>query len=167
MGWSNTAPVPAAGSDWVEQGTTKYEDNNVVITSVVSCGRLSGKGFAVKAVITYASNRYSITELNLQCDIGNVSGENDSSFKGTAGRTTTFTLYFTGEADPGVTITVIIRGPGSTTYGGRMSFTAPALAGNTVWVKVGGAWKEGQVKIRVDGVWKDAMTKIKAGGAWK
>ena len=168
MAWSKTAPTLAAGSEWVQQGTTKYQDNNVTITSVVSCGRLSGKGFAVQAVITYASARNYVTDLNLQCNIGDVTGEVDSSFKGTANATRTFTLYFTGEADPGTTITVLIYGQGRpSAYGGSMSFTAPELAGNTVFIKANGVWKEGQVKINVNGVWKDAMTKLKTGGAWK
>ena len=168
MAWSKTAPTLAAGSEWVQQGTTKYQDNNVTITSVVSCGRLSGKGFSVQAVITYASARNYVTDLNLQCNIGDVTGEVDSSFKGKANTTTTLTLYFTGEADPGTTITVLIYGPGRPgAYGGSMSFTAPELAGNTVFIKVNGVWKEGQVKINVNGVWKDAMAKFRTGGTWK
>ena len=38
-------------------------------------------------------------------------------------------------------------------------FTAPALLGLTVFLKVGGVWKPAQVKVKVGGVWKDAVAK--------
>ena len=36
----------------------------------------------------------------------------------------------------------------------EISFTASALLDSTVYIKVGGAWKEGQLKINVGGAWK-------------
>ena len=48
------------------------------------------------------------------------------------------------------------------------AFAAPALLGPTVYIKVGGAWKQAKsVYIRVSGAWKDALAKIKVGGSWK
>ena len=50
----------------------------------------------------------------------------------------------------------------------EISFTAPALLGPTVYIKVGGTWKQAtSVYIRVSGAWKDALVKIKVGGSWK
>ena len=49
----------------------------------------------------------------------------------------------------------------------KVSFTAPAPLGATVFLKVGGVWKPVQVKVKIGGVWKDAVAKFKAGGTWK
>lgn len=40
-------------------------------------------------------------------------------------------------------------------------------SGNTVYVKVAGVYKEGQLFIKVDGSWKQAEPNVKVSGTWK
>ena len=47
------------------------------------------------------------------------------------------------------------------------TFTAPALLGASIYVKIGGVWKSAQIKVKVGGIWKDAVAKINVGGTWK
>lgn len=167
MAWSTTPPELPSGSEWTQVGTTIYEDNNTRITSVVYCARLNGKGFALKVEETRIHIRFNFTDLYLRCDIGGVTGTPETGIKGTSSNGST-TAYFTGEAAAGVQITVTVSSTG-TNYDtrDRFTFTAPALLGATVFLKVGGVWKPAQVKVKVGGVWKDAVAKIKVGGTWK
>ena len=49
-----------------------------------------------------------------------------------------------------------------------VTLTVPEPVGDTLYIKVGGAWKQAtSVYIRVSGAWKDGQLKIKTGGAWK
>ena len=78
-------------------------------------------------------------------------------------------IYYTGTAAAGVTVKVTVgynQDVGSSLQ--TVSFTAPELLGPTVYIKVGGAWKQAMsVYIRVSGAWKDALVKINVGGSWK
>lgn len=167
MAWSTTPPELPGGSEWTQVGTTSWGNNNLEITSVVSVARLNGKGFAVQVVETRKHDRYNFTDLYLRCDIGGVAGTPETGIKGTSSNGST-TAYFTGEAAAGVTVDVVVgfRADISSSLK-TVSFTAPALLGLTVFLKVGGVWKPAQVKVKVGGVWKDAMVKIKVGGTWK
>lgn len=167
MAWSRTAPELPSGSEWTQVGTTSWGNNNLDITSVVSVARLNGKGFAVQVVETRQHYRYNFTDLYLRCDIGGVTGTPETGIKGTSSNGST-TAYFTGEAAAGVTVDVVVgfRADISSSLK-RVSFTAPALLGSTVYFKVSGVWKRAQIKVKVGGVWKDAVAKIKVGGTWK
>ena len=58
----------------------------------------------------------------------------------------------------------------STMSGGyyTLSSKTPVENAGVVNVKVGGAWKEGQVFVKVAGAWKEAETvNVKVGGTWK
>lgn len=167
MAWSQTAPTLPGGSEWVQVGTTIYQDNNTQISSVVYCARMNGNGFALKVEESRIHIRFDITNLYLRCDIGGVAGEPETGIKGTKNNGST-TAYFVGEAAAGVQITVTVSYNG-TNYDtrDRFTFTAPELLGATVFLKVGGVWKPAQVKVKVGGVWRDAVAKIKVGGTWK
>ena len=168
MGWSTSAPTLPGGSAWTKVGTTTYQDNNTTITSVVYCARLNGQGFALKVEETRSHYRYNFTDLYLRCDIGGVTGTPETGIKGTSGNGST-TAYFTGEAAAGVQITVTVSLSGSNyDTRDRFTFTAPELLGPTVYIKVGGTWKQAaSVYIRVSGAWKEGQLKIKVGGEWK
>lgn len=167
MAWSTTPPELPGGSEWTQVGTTSWGNNNLEITSVVSVARLNGKGFAVQVVETRRHDRYNFTDLYLRCDIGGVTGTPETGIKGTSSNGST-TAYFTGEAAAGVTVDVVVgfRADISSSLK-KVSFTAPALLGATVFLKVGGVWRPAQVKVKVGGVWRDAVAKIKVGGTWK
>ena len=168
MGWSTSAPTLPGGSAWKKVGTTTYQDNNTTITSVVYCARLNGQGFALKVEETRAHAKFNFTDLYLRCDIGGVTGTPETGIKGTSGNGST-TAYFTGEAAAGVQITVKVSFSG-TDYDtrDRFTFTAPALLGPTVYINVGGAWKQASaVYVKSSGAWKEGQLKINVGGAWK
>ena len=167
MAWSRTAPELPSGSEWTQVGTTSWENNNLKITSVVYTARLNGKGFAVKVAETRQHYRYNFTDLYLRCDIGGVGGEPETGIKGTSSNGST-AAYFIGEAAAGAAVDVIVGFQASNSSSLKtVSFTAPALLGATVFLKVGGVWKPAQVKVKVGGVWRDAVAKIKVGGTWK
>lgn len=166
MAWSQTAPTLPSGSEWMQVGTTTYQDNNTQITSVVYCARLNGNSFALKVEESRIHIRFNFTDLYLRCDIGGVTGEPETGIKGTSGNGST-TAYFVGEAAAGVQITVTVSSTG-TNYDtrDRFTFTAPELLGSTVFLKVGGTWKQTML-YRKGGAWKNALAKFKSEGAWK
>ena len=166
MAWSTTPPELPGGSEWTQVGTTSWGNNNLDITSVVYTARLNGNGFAVKVVETRQHYRYNFTDLYLRCDIGGVTGTPETGIKGTRGNGST-TAYFTGEAAAGVTVDVVVGFQAEISSSlKKVSFTAPALLGATVFLKVGGVWKRATL-YRKGGTWKNALAKFKAGGIWK
>ena len=168
MAWSQTAPELPSGSAWEQEKSVSGRANHWSLTGKLYIARLNGRQFAVKAELTSANGSYGTyyppSKWTLRCDIGGVSGTEDTSFDVSKGTTT---FYFVGEAGEGVNITVKVGGVGAAVAVQTATFTAPVLFGATVYVKIGGVWKPAQVKVKVGGVWKDAVAKIKVGGTWK
>ena len=171
MAWSMTAPSLPSGSSWVKTGTISISNNQLDVTGTVFCARLADQGFALKIVET---RTFHLTNPNFtdfyktyhRCDVAGVTGEayTESNF-GNSGSTKTY--YFTGIAAAGAAVKVVV-GVKADSVTQEISFTAPALLGPTVYIKVGGTWKQAaSVYIRVSGAWKDAPVKIKVGGSWK
>ena len=166
-----TAPSLPSGSSWVKKGTISISNNQLDVTGTVFCARLADQGFALKIVET---RTFHLTNPNFtdfyktyhRCDVAGVTGEayTESHF-GNSGSTKTY--YFTGIAAAGAAVKVVV-GVKADSVTQEISFTAPALLGPTVYIKVGGTWKQAtSVYIRVSGAWKDALVKIKVGGSWK
>ena len=171
MGWSLTAPTLPGGSEWVQKDTISIHNNQLDITGTVFCARLDDQGFAIKIVETRA---FHLTNPNFtdfyktyhRCDVAGVTGEayTESHFGNSGG---TKTYYFTGIAAAGAAVKVVVSVKADSVTQ-EISFTAPALLGPTVYIKVGGTWKQAaSVYIRVSGAWKDALAKINVGGSWK
>ena len=171
MGWSLTAPTLPSGSEWVQKGTISIRNNQLDVTGTVFCARLDDQGFALKIVEKRA---FHLTNPNFtdfyktyhRCDVAGVTGSayTESHF-GNSGSTKTY--YFTGIAAAGAAVKVVV-GVKADSVTQEISFTAPALLGPTVYIKVGGTWKQAtSVYIRVSGAWKDALAKINIGGSWK
>lgn len=171
MSWSLTAPELPGGSDWAQVGTISISNNQLDVTGTVFCARLDDQGFALKIVET---RTFHLTNPNFtdyyktyhRCDVDGVTGEayTESRF-GNSGSTKTY--YFTGTAASGASIKVVV-GVKVDTATQEISFTAPALLGPTVYVKVSGAWKKASaVYVKNSGEWKAGQLKIKTGGAWK
>ena len=168
MGWSTSAPTLPAGSAWAQVGTTSVETNNLKITSTIYAARLDGNGFAVRVTETRTFYKSYFDQTYHRCDIGGVTGTAyTGSWPANSGDTVSY--YFTGEAAAGTSITVTVGRQADSTGDMKAStFAAPALLGPTVYIKVGGTWKQAtSVYIRVSGAWKDALAKIKVGGSWK
>ena len=168
MGWSTSAPTLPAGSAWAQVGTTSVETNNLKITSTIYAARLDGNGFAVRVTETRTFYKSYFNQTYHRCDIGGVTGTAyTGSWPANSGDTVSY--YFTGEAAAGASITVTVGRQADSTGDMKAStFTAPALLGPTVYIKVGGTWKQAtSVYIRVSGAWKDAPVKINVGGSWK
>ena len=168
MGWSTSAPTLPGGSAWVQVGTTSVETNNLKITSTIYAARLDGNGFAVRVTETRTFYKSYFNQTYHRCDIGGVTGTAyTGSWPANSGDTVSY--YFTGEAAAGASITVTVGRQADSTGDMKAStFAAPALLGPTVYIKVGGTWKQAaSVYIRVSGAWKDALVKIKVGGTWK
>lgn len=168
MAWSQTAPTLPSGSAWEQEKNVSGVSNHWRLTGKLYIARMNGRQFAIKAVLTSDNGEYGTyyppEKWKLRCDIGGVTGTEDTSFE-VVKETTTF--YFVGEAGDGVNITVNVGGVGDVVAVQTATFTAPALFGATVYVKSGGVWKPAQVKVKVGGVWKDVVAKIKVGGTWK
>ena len=171
MAWSMTAPSLPSGSSWVNKGTISISNNQFDVTGTVFCARLADRGFALKIV---EKRIFHLTNPNFtdfyktyhRCDVAGVTGEayTESHF-GNSGSTKTY--YFTGIAAAGAAVKVVV-GVKADSVTQEISFTAPALLGPTVYIKVGGTWKQAaSVYIRVSGAWKDALAKINVGGSWK
>ena len=168
MGWSTSAPTLPSGSSWAQVGTTSVETNNLKITSTIYAARLDGNGFAVRVTETRTFYKSYFNQTYHRCDIAGVTGTAyTGSWPANSGDTVSY--YFTGEAAAGTSITVTVgRQADSTDDMKASTFTAPALLGPTVYIKVGGTWKKAtSVYIRVSGAWKDALVKINVGGSWK
>lgn len=168
MGWSTSAPTLPSGSAWAQVGTTSVETNNLKITSTIYAARLDGNGFAVRVTETRTFYKSNFNQTYHRCDIGGVTGTAyTGSWPANSGDTVSY--YFTGEAAAGASITVTVGRQADSTGDMKAStFAAPALLGPTVYIKVGGTWKQAaSVYIRVSGAWKDALVKIKVGGSWK
>lgn len=168
MAWSTTAPELPSGSAWEQEKSVSGRANHWSLSGKLYIARLNGRQFAVKAELTSDNGSYETyyppSKWTLRCDIGGVAGTADTSFDVSKGTTT---FYFVGDAGEGVNITAKVGGVGAAVAVQTATFTAPALLGLTVFLKVGGVWKPVQAKVKVGGVWKDAMVKIKVGGTWK
>ena len=168
MGWSTSAPTLPSGSSWAQVGTTYVETNNLKITSTIYAARLDGNGFAVRVTETRTFYMSYFDQTYHRCDIGGVTGTAyTGSWPANSGDTVSY--YFTGEAAAGASITVTVGRQADSTGDMKAStFTAPALLGPTVYIKVGGAWKKAsKVYVKSSGAWKEGQLKINVGGAWK
>lgn len=170
MGWSTSAPTLPSGSSWVQKGTTSWENNHTRIASTVSVARLDGDQIAVRITETRTKiGSYWQTDNYMRVDIGGVTGTAyTTAWSASSG--VAKSIYYTGNAAAGVTVKVTVgyRQDVSSSLK-TVSFTAPELLGNAVWVNVGGTWKKSKavyVKL-VSGVWKKARVKINVGGTWK
>ena len=168
MGWTQTAPELPSGSAWEQEKSVYGSANHWSLSGKLYIARLNGRQFAIKAELTSGNGEYGTyyppEKWTLRCDIGGVTGTADTSFGVSKGKTT---FYFVGEAGEGVTITAKVGGVGAAVAVQTATFSAPALLGSTVFLKVGGVWKSAQIKVKIGGVWKDAVAKIKVGGTWK
>lgn len=167
MAWSQTAPVLPSGSAWEQEKSVSGVANHWSLSGKLYIARLNGRQFAVKAELTSGNGSYGTyyppAKWKLRCDIGSVTGTEDTSFGVTKGTTT---FYFVGEAGEGVTITANVGGVDIPVATQTATFTAPALLGSTVYFKVSGVWKQATL-YRKGGAWKNALAKFKAGGTWK
>lgn len=168
MAWSQTAPELPSGSAWEQEKSVSGRANHWSLAGKLYIARLNGRQFAIKAELTSGDGSYGTyyppEKWKLRCDIGGVTGTEDTSFDVSKGTTT---FYFVGEAGEGVTIAAKVGCVNNVVDVQTATFTAPALLGATVFIKTGGGWKPAQVKVKTGGVWKDAVAKIKVGGTWK
>ena len=168
MAWSTTAPTLPNGSSWEEKGTTSWENNNIRIVSTVSVARLDGDQIAVRITETRTKiGTYWQTDNYMRVDVGGVTGTAyTTAWSASSG--VAKSIYYTGTAAAGATIDVIVGYPGVSASLKTVSFTAPELLGNAVWVNVGGTWKQAsKVYVKSSGAWKEGQLKINVGGAWK
>ena len=111
MAWSQTAPELPSGSAWEQEKSISGWSNHWNFTGKLYIARLNGRQFAVKAVLTSTNGSYGTyyppSKWKLRCDIGDVTGTEDTSFDVSKGTTT---FYFVGEAGEGVNITVKVGG---------------------------------------------------------
>ena len=168
MGWSTSAPTLPSGSSWAQVGTTYVETDNLKITSTIYAARLDGNGFAVRVTETRTFYKSYFDDTYHRCDIAGVTGTAyTGSWPANSGDTVSY--YFTGEAAAGASIKVTVGRKADSTGDMKSStFSAPALLGPTVYIKVGGAWKKAsKVYVKSSGTWKEGQLKINVGGAWK
>ena len=168
MAWSTTPPELPSGSAWEQEKSISGVANHWSFSGKLYIARLNGRQFAVKAELTSGNGSYGTyyppEKWKLRCDVGDVTGTENTSFDVSKGTTT---FYFVGEAGEGVTITVKVGGVNASVAVQTATFAAPALLGASIYVKIGGVWRPAQVKVKVGGVWRDAVAKIKVGGTWK
>ena len=169
MGWSTSAPTLPSGSAWAQVGTTSWENNNIKITSVVYVARLENEGIAVRITETRTQQgTYWQTDNYMRVDVGGTTGTAyTTAWDADSG--VAASIYYTGTAAAGATINVIVGFREDTSDSLKsVSFAAPALLGPTVYINVGGTWKQAsKVYVKSSGAWKEGQLKIKTGGAWK
>ena len=167
MAWSQTAPELPSGSAWEQEKSVSGRANHWSLSGTLHIARLNGRQFAIKAELTSGNGSYGTYyppgKWTLRCDIGGVTGTENTSFDVSKGTTT---FYFIGEAGEGVNITVKVGGVGAAVAVQTTTFTAPALLGSTLYFKVGGTWKQATL-YRKGGNWKNALAEFKTGGTWK
>lgn len=169
MGWSTSAPTLPNGSEWAQVGTTSWNNNHIRIVSTVSVARLDGDQIAVRITETRTQHgTYWQKDNYMRVDVGGTTGPAyTTAWSASAG--VAASIYYTGTADSGETVEVTVgfRQDTSSTLK-TVSFAAPALLGPTVYIKVGGAWKQASaVYVKSSGAWKEGQLKINVGGAWK
>ena len=169
MGWSTWAPTLPSGSSWVQKGTTFWENNHIRIASTVSVARLDGDQIAVRITETRTQQDiYWQTDNYMRVDVGGTTGTAyTTAWDADSG--VAKSIYYTGTAAAGATIKVIVGYRSDTSDSLKsVSFAAPALLGPTVYIKVGGTWKQAsKVYVKSSGAWKEGQLKINVGGAWK
>lgn len=167
MAWSQTAPELPSGSAWEQEKSIYGRANHWSLSGTLHIARLNGRQFAIKAELTSGDGSYGTyyppEKWKLRCDIGGVTGTEDTSFEVSKGTTT---FYFVGEAGEGVTIAAKVGCVNDVVAVQTATFTAPALLGSTLYFKVGGTWKQATL-YRKGGAWKNALAEFKTGGIWK
>lgn len=161
MAWSTTAPELPSGSAWEQEKSVSGSANHWSLSGTLYIARLNGNQFAIKAELTSANGTYGTyyppSNWKLRCDIGGVTGTEDTSF-GVSKGTTTF--YFVGEAGEGVTITANVGGVDAAVAVQTATFTAPALFGDVLYLNVNGTAKQvTRVLLNVNGTAKEALVK--------
>ena len=161
MAWSTTAPELPSGSAWEQEKSVSGTANHWSHSGKLYIARLNGRQFTVKAELTSGNGSYGTyyppEKWKLRCDIGGVTGTEDTSFGVTKGTTT---FYFVGEAGEGVTITANVGGVGAAVAVQTATFTAPALFGDILYLNVNGAAKQvTRVLLNVNGTAQEALVK--------
>ena len=161
MAWSQTAPELPSGSAWEQEKSISGAANHWKITGKLYIARLNGRQFAVKAELTSGNGEYGTyyppTNWKLRCDVGDVTGTEDTSFEVSKGTTT---FYFVGEAGEGVTITAKVGGVSGAVAVQTATFTAPALLGDILYLNVNGTAKQvKRVLLNVNGTAQEALVK--------
>ena len=169
MGWSLTAPTLPNGSSWETEGTTFWENNHIRIASVVYVARLENEGIAVCITETRTQQGiYWQTDNYMRVDVGGTTGTAyTTAWDANSGDAES--IYYTGTAAAGVTVKVTVGYNQDVSSSLQtVSFAAPALLGPTVYINVGGTWKQAsKVYVKSSGAWKEGQLKINVGGAWK
>ena len=161
MAWSKTAPTLPSGSAWEQEKSISGAANHWKITGKLYIARLNGRQFAVKAELTSGNGEYGTyyppTNWKLRCDVGDVTGTEDTSFEVSKGTTT---FYFVGEAGEGVTITAKVGGVDAAVAVQTATFTAPALLGDILYLNVNGTAKQvTRVLLNINGTAQEALVK--------
>ena len=142
MAWSISAPTLPSGSVWEQKGTTSWANNHIKITSTVSVARLDGDQIAVRITETRTQvGTYWQTDNYMRVDIGGTTGTAYTT-AWSANSGVAKSIYYTGTAAAGATITVIVGYPGVSGSMKSVSFTAPEMLGPTVYINVNGAAKK-------------------------
>lgn len=169
MAWSTTAPTLPSGSSWVQTQTTTFLSNHWKLDTTRSIARLEGTSIAIKVVATMSDGSYGSFinpgKYHLSATAGGTTSTNTTSYSMTKG---TQTFYYVGTAKAGSTVTTVVGYVDNNESRISKTFTAPALLGPSVYIKVGGTWKQAsKVYVKSSGAWKEGQLKINVGGAWK
>lgn len=161
MAWSTTAPELPSGSAWEQEKSVSGRANHWSLTGKLYIARLSGRQFAVKAELTSGNGSYGTyyppEKWKLRCDVGDVTGTEDTSFEVSKGTTT---FYFVGEAGEGVTVTAKVGAVNNVVDVQTATFTAPALFGDVLYLNVNGTAKQvTRVLLNVNGTAQEALVK--------
>lgn len=162
MAWSLNAPELPSGSAWEQEKSVYGRANHWSLSGTLHIARLNGRQFVIKAELTSGNGSYGTYyppgKWTLRCDIGGVSGTEDTSFDVSKGTTT---FYFVGDAGDGVNITAKVGGVGAAVAVQTATFTAPALLGDTIWLNVNGIPKRiNRVLLNVNGTAKEVLIKF-------
>lgn len=142
MGWSTTAPTLPSGSSYgSEQALSKKYQNHYHIQPAVSIARLEGTQVAVKVVFTLENGDYGDYDNTqyLYLKTGSEAADTSIGFPAAVG---TKTVYWTGTAEAGATVSVTVGAKDVSATQQTASLTAPALLALPMWINDGGTLKQ-------------------------
>lgn len=171
MSWTTTAPE--IKGDWSETQTGERKEAywtgkyGVYYTAAVAYAITTDNQLCVRIRVNSSRSFGSVGDAwYYKARAIDSDGEHVSD-QARVGVNSNYTWYWTTKTNKAAAVTA---GVNSDIYGGggwsEVTINVPKL-GNAVYVKVNGAWKEGQMLVKVNGVWQDGTAKINTGGTWK
>ena len=138
---------------------TRLSDNSICVRIKMYSGAIQGWGPGNKATYIPWGNNGTTNEF----------GPSGTYNYGSSPYLAATYYYTLPSSYKGTTVTAgMTCGNRPTQANSPVTLTVPKPVGPTVYIKVGGTWKQAsKVYVKISGAWKEGQLKINVGGAWK